>query len=370
MNKTKWVMMAVVPALLVTMTACATGNETNRTVIKEPGKSITVIDNDNKESVKTAVSVEKIDEYKKMQIAGWLNDTTVVVSKENEKLDKMELAELSDSYPRSLYLLHLDTGELEPLVEQENVNLGEASLSPDKKHLLYSEYTLGDPIYTIMEFGSYKKFQLSGKSGTAASARWADDGTVVGASFSGGAFTANPYGSFEHMKELQDEGALFIVVKNKDKVYFSTGNEITLMMLDNATGEKTPMNLQNVTGLVPSPDGERLLIQQSGESKMTLTICDANGDNENVIAEGAEIGGIAWSPDQSKVAYTLKADGSSTTTGLYVHDMLSGKSTQIAVDTENATTSWSPDGDALVYAQWDGSQFDSKILHLSYSLKP
>lgn len=48
-------------------------------------------------------------------ITDWLNENTVIVSKENTSLDKMSLLEFSDYYPRSLYLYNIDTKEYQLL---------------------------------------------------------------------------------------------------------------------------------------------------------------------------------------------------------------------------------------------------------------
>ncbi len=70
------------------------------------------------------------------------------------------------------------------------------------------------------------------------------------------------------------------------------------------------------------------------------------------------------------IAYNMKGDGNAAAVGgLYVYDMLTGKSTQIAVDIKNAITCWSPSGEELVYAQWDGKQYNSSIVYLDYTLQ-
>jgi TolB protein len=43
-----------------------------------------------------------------------------------------------------------------------------------------------------------------------------------------------------------------------------------------------------------------------------MILCDADGGNRKVIAEGTELGGISWSPDQRMIAYSLKANVNGT----------------------------------------------------------
>ncbi|WP_169083931.1 TolB family protein [Paenibacillus sp. PL91] len=370
MKKTKMVIMGFVTALLLFVTACSSEEDANRVIIKEPGETITVIDDAGKEAGEPAVSVEKMERYENVEMTDWLDEETVIVSKENTSLDKMKLEELSDSYPRSLYLYNLNTKQYELLKEQDHVFLGGASLSSDKKNLLYHEFELGDPVYYVLNLDTLDSFGIIGNPiGGAASAKWADDQTIIGAAYSGGAYTASTTGSIAPIADLNEE-ALFIVEKMKDKVYYNTNSDESLKMLNLATKEKASLNIDHVYGIAPSPDGNQMLVLQSNGSKSVLILCDADGGNRNTIAEGTELGGVSWSPDQRMIAFSEKADvNGMTVKGLYLYDMLTGKSTQLAVDIENAVTSWSPSGKTLVYTEWNGNQYNSNIVHLKYSLQ-
>lgn len=370
MKKTKIMIWACVPALALTMTACSSEGNGNRLVIKEPGKTITVIDDAGKETGKPDVAVAKTDLYENMEISDWLSEDTVIVSKENKDLGAMKLAELAGSYPRSLYAYNLETKQYKSLKEQANVFLGEASLSPDKKHLLYSEFTLGDPLYYVMNLDTLNSFGITGNNiGGAMSAKWAGNNTVIGAAYSGGAYTASTAGEIAAIAGLDTEG-LVIVEQINDKLYYTVNSDETLMMLDLATKEKTSLGLEHVYRMIPSPDGKQMLVLQANGSKITLLLSDTAGNNQKTIAEGTELGAVSWSADQRMIAYNQKADANGTTTkGLYVFDMLSGKSTQLAIDVDIATTTWSPSDEALVYTQWDGKQYNSSMIHLTYSLQ-
>ena len=130
------------------------------------------------------------------------------------------------------------------------------------------------------------------------------------------------------------------------------------------------LGLTDVIGVYPAPDENQMLALQYSGSKQQLLLCDRDGSNAKTIAEGVELGGVAWSPDQRMIAYSLKGDGSGTAVGgLYIYDMLTGKSTQIAVNISSVTTCWSPSGEELVYTQWDGKQYNSSIVSLEYILK-
>ncbi|WP_432401876.1 TolB family protein [Wukongibacter sp. M2B1] len=380
MKKNKVFKIVFALMVLLAITACNAEKDRDRVIIKEPGKNITVIEDADKEVGEPNVSVEKIDQYKNLQISDWFNENLVIVSKENESLEKMKLEELSDSYPRSLYLYNLNTKEYKLLKEQENLFLGGATLSPDKKYLLYYGNSLGDPVYYVMNMDTLESFGIHGSNiGGAYSANWADNETVIGGAYSGGAYSGGAYsggaylasttGAITPLDELKDK-ALFIVRKMRDKIYYNTNSDTSLMVLDLATKEKTSLNINYVYGVFPAPDGNQMLVLQDDGSKRTMILCDADGGSIETIAEGAEISGVSWSPDQRMIAYSLKTviNGTSTS-GLYVYDRLTGEDTQIVVDVENPTTCWSPSGRELVYSEWNGIQYNSSIVYLKQQLQ-
>lgn len=356
--------------LLFAIAGCSAESGGNKVTTPEPGGSIKIIDNTGNETGEPGVSIARIDTYEKLEISDWMDSDTVVVSKENESLGKMKLAELSDSYPRSLYLYHLNTKEFKLLKEQEQLNLGGAKLSPDRKNLLYYGSSLGDLSYYVLNLESFKSFGISGEPiGSAGSANWADKDTVIGAGYTSGAYYANTEGKITSLEELGQKNA-YIVKKIKDTVYYNTADNNTLMALDLSTGKTVSLDLPDVFGLYPAPDENQILALQYKGSKQILLLCDRNGSNVKTIAEGVELGGVSWSPDQRMIAYSMKGDGSGTAdSGLYLYDMLTGKSTRIAVDILNAATCWSPSGEELVYTQWDGKQYNSSIVYLEYSLQ-
>lgn len=367
MKKIRIVKTAFALAVLLTMTACGAVKDGDKTIIKEPGKIITIIEDEGKEPGKINVSVEKIDRYENLGITDWLDQDTVIISKENESLGKMSLAELADFYPRSLYLYDLNTKEYKLLKERKNMFLGGATLSPDKKHLLYYENSLGDPVYYVMNLETLEAFGIYGENiGGAYSGKWADNDTAIGGAYSGGAYLASTAGKITRLEGLEE--ALYIVGQIKDKVYYNTNDDATLRVMDLTTKEKTNLNIKNVSGVFPSPDGNQMLILQDNGSKRTMILCDADGGNSKTLAEGEVLDGVSWSPDQRMIAYhTTAVVNGATTSGIYIYDLLTGEATQIAVDIENATTCWSPSGKELVFTEWDGAKYISSIVHLKLS---
>jgi TolB protein len=370
MKKTQIIKILCALILLITTTGCSGENRKDKRTIQEPGGSITIIDNSGDEAGNPNVSIVRIDSYENLEISDWLDSDTVIVSKENESLGKMSLEELSDSYPRSLYQYNLNTREYKLLKEEEELNLGGAKLSPDKKKLLYYGYSLGDPSYYVLNIENLKGFGISGEPiGNAGSAKWSDKNTIIGAGYVNGAYYATIEGHITFFEELEQK-AVLIVEKIKDTVYYNTADDTTLMALNQPTKEIVSLGLTNVYGVYPSPDENQLLVLQYNGSKQTLLLCDRDGSNVKTLAEGIEISGVSWSPDQRMIAYSIKGDGSSTGVGsLNIYDMLTSKSTQIAVDIGNAITCWSPTGEEIAYSQWDGKQHNSSIVYLEYSLQ-
>jgi TolB protein len=264
-----------------------------------------------------------------------------------------------------LYLLDIDSKEYQLLKEQKDVLLGGAVFSKDKKYLLYQEYVLGDPAFFVMNIDNKESFGIMGEPiGGARSANWANNDTVIGSAFSGGVYLADRTGNISLIDDLNSE-SLFLVEKIDHVIYYNTQSDFSLVKFDLDTKEKTSLNLEQVYGILPSPDNKQMLILHSNGNKASMLVYDLERGVKAVITEGAEVYGVSWSPDQRMVAYCMKEDESnSPVRSLFVFDMLTGKSTKIAVNTDIISTSWSPTGNKLSYLEWDGEQYVSSIIYL------
>lgn len=363
MKKKKLVSTCIMTTLIFTLTAC--NQSRNKVTVPEPGKTITIIKEEKKEETDEEISVQKVERFGKVEITDWLNEDTVIVSKENESLEKMSLAELSDRYPESLYLLDINSKEYELVKEEKDVLLEGAVFSQDKKYLLYAEYVLGDPAFFVMNLDKkdsdgFVEEQIE----DARSAHWADNDTIIGSSYLGGAYMADRTGNINLVNDLSNE-SLYLVEKLSNVIYYNTQENLSLMKLNLDTKEKTNLNIEQVYGMLPSPDNKQMLILQSNGSKDSMLVYDLESGEQVVIAEGYLVNGVSWSPDQRMVAYSMKEDdNNSTIRSLYVYDMLTGKSTKLAVNTEIISSNWSPSGKKLSYLEWDGKQYSSSIIYL------
>lgn len=378
MNTRTW-KLAVVPALLMTLAACSSNQADAPAVSPAPTPQLTAAPVEASaqptEGPKltpapaeaAGVTVGEVKQYEKIAISDWKDDQTLVVSKANDKLGPIASGELKGSYPQSLYFLHLDTGKYDLITEKANMMLGDAKLSADQLFLLYSEFSLGDPVYNVMDLGSKKTFTIKNDTITGAmGAEWADKDTVVGPAYSGGAYTATTSMKIASVEGLGSEG-LIVVRQIKDKIYYTSNSQDSLQMLDLSTKAKADLNIPGISSVIPSPDEEQMLILQYKENTQALLLSGTDGKNPRTLVEGAELGAVSWSPDQRLIAYSVAIEDNGTTKNtLYVYDLSSDKSVQIGESNGTMTTSWSPSGKQLAYTERDDSGSSSTIIQLKY----
>ncbi|WP_342476968.1 hypothetical protein NYE24_25280 [Paenibacillus sp. FSL H7-0350] len=374
MNNRTW-KLAVVPALLMTLAACSSNQAITPAVSPSPQPTAAPVE----ASVQPAegpkatpapaeaagVKVGEVKQYEQIAISDWKDDHTIVVSKANDKLGPIASGELKGSYPQSLYFFHLDTGKYDLITEKANMMLGDAKLSADQLFLLYSEFSLGDPVYNVMDLGSKKTFTIKGDTiAGAMGAEWADKDTVVGPAYSGGAYTATTSMKIAPVEGLGGEG-LIVVRQIKNKIYYTSNSNDSLHTLNLNTKEKADLNIPGTSSVNPSPDEEQMLILQYKENTQALLLSGTDGKNPRTLVEGAELGSVSWSPDQRLVAYSVTIEEKGTTKNtLYVYDLSSDKSVQIAESNGTMTTSWSPNGKQLAYTERDDSGSSSSIVQL------
>ncbi|MFT4144922.1 MAG: hypothetical protein QM644_10755 [Mobilitalea sp.] len=355
--------------LLMTAAGCSIKSEENKVDLPNTDDTITIVDEDTTDVEEPELTIGNIVNLDNMEISDWLDSETVIVSKENDTLDKMSLAELSDFYPRSLYQYNIKTKEFKLLKAEQDINLGGAKLSPDKKNLIYSGYSLGDATYYVLNLETLESFSLTGEGiGSAGSAKWADNSTVIGTGYTSGAYYADMDGKITMIPEF-DQKAIYIIDKIDNTIYYNTAEDNTLMSYNLSTKETKNLGISSVVGVYPSPENNQLLVLQYSGSKQVLVVSELDGSNVKTIAEGVELGGASWSPNQQLVAYYSKSEGANSVGTLMVYDLLTGKATQVAVGVENITTCWSASGNELTFTQWDGNQYNSSIVTLEYSIK-
>ena len=357
----------IVGMLLFSLSACDAREE--EVFTKEPEGTITIVDSGDEKPQEPVISVEKIEHLEEhVLISDWLDEETAIVSNENSALGKMTIEEFEGAYPTSLYYYNISTKEFTPIKEQANVLLGGGTLSADKKFLLYSEYVLGDPSFHILNLDTKESFCiLDDNIGCARGGEWFGN-EVIGSTDEGRVYTASPSGELAFLEGLEEETA-YVQCATTDYVYYIV-EDASFMKMNRATKEKTSLNMEHVIDATLSSDGTKMLVLQEYNEKDTFLLVDLVDGKQLTIAEGPEIRGISWSPDQRMIAYTIQGDETNATAnGLYVYDMLSAKATKIAVDVHYAYTSWSPLGDKLMFSDWDREKYENSIIYLNSTIE-
>lgn len=360
--------LAITLLLLLSLTlalGCARKSSPLPTSGEKPGGEITIID-EEVTSPSKPVSVVSIKSYPGMEITAWLDETTVILSKENSNLPALTLEEYKNRHPRSLFTLNLNTQEERLLLERAHWNLWGGQLSGDKKSLLFQEYTLGDPAYFLMGLGQLPlRFDQGVLLQKAMGATWTADNTVIGPSYEGGVFLQTPAGTLQSPPELSGL-SLIHAVKLKDGLLFTESSSTSLKKLQDESREITTLPLDHLSLILPSPSGTHFAAVTGDGAKSVLVLADAQVTKHTVLAEGLNVSAVSWSKDQRWIAYALKKDVSGTASdGLYIYDLLSGTTTLVAVDGEIQFSVFSDSGDKLSYTKYSDTGADSTILTLT-----
>ena len=363
MKKLGFVKVAMLLFVLLTLSACNMRMEEKGTVNEEPGDGMFDSENESSETDLDVIAIEKIEKYEGMEITDWIDEQTVVLAKENQELGKMSLLENAEFYPRSIYVYNLGTKEYKPIKSHKNMFLGGATLSPDKKHLLYYEYSIGDVAYYLMNLEDGEQSSVTEDNiGSAYTAEWTDEQNVIGASYSGGAYMVDTGGNLTQIAELQEE-QLFTVHKMQEKIYYIT-TELQVYMLDVITKEKKNLQLENTDRITLSPDGKQILVTQATGSTKRLMITDADGNIQSTITEGSDVTGASWSPNQQMIAYQLVSDNNVDSSGLYLYDLSTNKSTQITESVGYDKIRWSPSGKKISVTELNERIYTSSIFYI------
>ena len=367
LKKLGFVKIVMLLLVLWALSACSMRQEENSTEIEETGYGIIDSENESTETDLDFISIEKIEKYEGMEITDWIDEQTVVLIKENQEFGKIDLPELENGesdelYPTSIYEYNLGSKEFKTIIAKKNMYLGGAILSPDKKHLLYTRFTVGDEAYHVMnlvdrEQSSEKDYHIN-----AWSAEWIDEQNLIGSSYAGGAFMADTIGNLTQIAELQEE-QLYTAHKKQEKIYYITADG-QLYMLDLITKEKKNLQLKNVSDIGFSPDGKQLLVTQVTESKTSLIIADVDGTIQKTITEGSDVTGATWSPNQQMIAYQLNSDTNGVdSSGIYLYEVSDGKNIQITRNMVSTEIRWSPSGEKISINEFDETN-SSSIIYL------
>lgn len=369
MKKLEFIKFTILLLVMLTLSACSIGQEENKTEKEEPSEGIVDNGNDWNENEEEQISVEKVEKYEGMEITDWIDEQTVVLAKENQEFEKMSLLENAEFYPRSIYTYNLDTKDFKTIKAQKDMFLGGATLSPDKKHLLYYENSIGDIAFYQMSLEEGNQTPVTEDNiGSVYTAEWTEENNIIGASYAGGAVIADAEGNVTQIAELQEE-QVFNAHKSKEKIYYITTEDpfFQVYRMDLKTKEKEKLPLENAERITLSPDGNRLLVTQITGDTKKLIIADTDGNLQSTIAEGSDVTGASWSPNQQMIVYqSTSVINGEEVSGLYLYEVSSDESTQIVQDIGNVKTKWSPSSKKISVVELDERIYNSSIITLKY----
>ncbi|AIQ44715.1 lipoprotein [Paenibacillus sp. FSL R7-0273] len=333
-------------AVMLSMTACSSGETEARQVIEQAGTRITVMDNTS-ESVYTRLQLEGIDKVADMRSMDWVSEDIIVVDKENRSLSP-QLIEGLEQYPHNLYLHNLSTGEDTPLQEGDQ-NYGAAQVSPDKRYVAYKETNEMVGLGYIRDLESGSAVKVDEAPFRVEEGEWADDGRFVFPGMDGVVYRTDVQGAKEAVVE-SGESYVHEVVQSGGILYYVTGEDMGLTAYDTDSKQSKVLK-QSVVWVAPSPDGSRLaIVKRTRPGEMVLMLCDSEGNELAELASGQQVFGTSWSPDGSKLSYSLTAENpSDDQNGVFITELESGEQTQLLSDIEIADQlRWSPSGRKLL----------------------
>ncbi|MDF2675500.1 MAG: lipoprotein [Clostridiales bacterium] len=327
------------------LSGCSSASNTSKAVVKSE-KQIAVMANNN-EPVNNEIALEKMYSIKGIRVMDWIDENTVLVMKENYQYPQIQ-HDSSKAYPKNFYEYDINTQNLK-LIAGSNTDMAYGVLSPDKKHIFYKEGIESNLTGFILNRETGQKVKVTNVDSISSSEGiWLDNNTVIFSEFpQGGIYTADVKGNVKQI-ENTPKGMTSNTAKALDKVYYTSIDG--KLYMQNINGKENKFLKDNIVWLIPSQNSDKLImVKRTEKTKMVLVVTDLEGNEKKVLAEGTQIFGTNWSPDQSKIAYSTAADNSGKA-GLFVSDINTGKTVQLSGDVGLAAdpVRWSPSGKRIL----------------------
>ncbi|WP_241781840.1 hypothetical protein [Paenibacillus sp. DMB5] len=288
------------------------------------------------ESVYTKLQLEGIDKVGGVRGLDWVSEDVIVVDKENKSLAP-QLIEGTEQYPHNLYLQNLSTGADTPLQEGDQ-NYGAAQVSPDKKYVFYKETNEMVGLGYILGLESGSPVKVDEAPFRVEEGEWADEGHVIFPGMDGIIYRTDVQGTKETVVET-GESYVHEVMQSGNIIYYVTGEDMQLTAYDTDSKQSKVLK-SSVVWVIPSPDGSKLaIVKRTKPGEMVLVLCDSEGNEQAELASGQQVFGTSWSPDGSKLAYSLTAENpADDQNGVFITELDSGEQTQLLGDIEIATS--------------------------------
>lgn len=343
--------LATAALLMFGMTACTPqqGSE-NRKIIEKPNQKLTVLEDTDKQK-NNQVTLEKVERIENALGLDWLSNEAILVARENTQLKQIPI-EGSLMYPRNLNAFNLGNKEFS-LLRNDSAIQGGALVSPDGKHIFYQNFIEAMGTGFITDAAGKSTTQVTGSGDSSIfNGQWVNNQQILLQNQTGKIYLADTSGQQETLLTIKMPIANNVAVVDK-KLYYNKPNG-QLFVVDLQTKESKQLK-DNVVWVIPAPKGDGLaLVKRTGETSMTLVLTDMEGNDQTYLSEGTQVFGTSWSPDQTKIAYTVISEGPGLN-GLFVADVKTGKITQLSADIGYAAgqVRWSPDSKKLVVANFE-----------------
>ncbi|MFD1957681.1 hypothetical protein ACFSL6_26790 [Paenibacillus thailandensis] len=336
-----------------------TGEQPERETIQKPDKTITVI---NETPPAASVTVSNIATVEDARGMNFLDDERIVFSRKNTGVPPQPV-EGEEVYPNNLYVYDL-AGKTSELLVEDQQNLGFSVLSPDGKHLFYKMTEEATAFGRILDLATMKSVNLDIEEPIDLNGgQWIDDSHVLVSTLFGKVVVADLSGKTETV--LEPGGVLLGAAAGDGGIYYIQGGDNReLYFVADEEGAQPEKIAEGVEWIIPSPDRKQLaMVKVTSETERTLSVIDRKGQKLLDIEKGTQIFGTSWSPDGTKLAYSLTSETGGDN-GVFVADSLTGEKTGVLVGQASDTVAWSPSGKKLLASVFENDRFVTSVITL------
>ncbi|MCM1992222.1 TolB family protein [Oceanirhabdus seepicola] len=362
MNKRKLLLGILMISVLGGTVGCAK----YKAEAQENNKNITII-KDTKDILATQVGASEIDTYEGVIGYDWLNESKIVITKENKELKpvKIDNAKMKAEFEvKNLYLYDLNSKEEKSIGDQSKFQDG-AIFSPNNKYMFYRNQYEEIATGYIADSQGNTKVKITDSSIDAydlSEAQWINDEELIIPCHSIRGFTLiNIDGTINKIEDVEKGimgtkdplNGLSITepMKVGDKIYYLTihrgaDDDDKIKVYDINKKENKILVKDDVQDFSLSPDKSQILMVTSNFDKNVneLIITDLEGNQQEILSEGY-IYGARWSHDGTKVAYISNEEGKE---GLYIVDVKAMKKSLVCAGEYYTPIEWSPSGEKIM----------------------
>ena len=231
--------------------------------------------------------------------------------------------------------------------------------------MLYSTYTLGDPMFYVMNLLTRERFRLASEEiAGAMDGAWTVDGTLVGAAYAGGAYVFHEDGLIDHIPT----GSLIGLSAWLDgTLYYTRQTDESLYALNVESDSTQSLPYQGVRSIEVSPAKDQMAIAYADGSLNVLALTNAQGQEMlQVQSVNGVISNLSWSKDGAYIAYAASNQTEPEKRTLYAYVIETGETFSLVQDIDGFIVSirWSPSSDVLAYSVWQDDAYTSYFIDL------